>query len=378
MMYKKIDKSIFNKITNLNRDSSLDIIIRYKSKERAISVLRDLDIKDFTILPFISSVACNIKYKDLYTLAKIKNVTYITSNAKVTSLIFNSKNYLHYENVSSFIASRPKHTCVVIDTGVYPHVDFLLGKKRIIKFVDMINYKVDMYDDNGHGTFVTGVFVGGGIVDNYSGIDSNANVIVIKGLDKNGETTSSKILESMQWILDNKDKYNIKVVCMSFGSVLGGVDDPLIYGAEILWNNGIVVVAAAGNNGPEYSTIMSPGGSKKIITVGSLDITKDQVEVADFSSRGPALKNYKPDIVVPGVDIISTSLYKKNQFYTTMSGTSVSTPMIAGVVSLLFNYNQNYTPDEIKFMLINSTIKINGDRNSEGFGALDLSKLYLI
>jgi serine protease AprX len=200
-----------------------------------------------------------------------------------------------------------------------------------------------------------------------------SNIIVIKALNQVGETTTVKILESMQWIMDNKDKYNIRVVCMSFGSVSSSIEDPLVRGAEILWNNGIVVVCAAGNNGPNSATIMSPGVSRKIITVGSID-SKDN-QVADFSSRGPTIVGgYKPDVVLPGVDIISISNFTNKEFYTTMSGTSVSTPMVAGVVSLLLNYNERYTPDQIKYMLVNSTIKINGDRNSEGFGKLDLSK----
>ena len=83
--------------------------------------------------------------------------------------------------------------------------------------------------------------------------------------------------------------------------------------------------------------------------------------------------------LVPGVDIISTNVFKKDhKFYTKMTGTSVSTPMVAGIVSLLYSINFNYTPDQIKYMLINSCVKISGDRNSEGFGYLDLEKLILL
>lgn len=380
-MFKKIDDSVFSKIVTLGDfDVGLDVIIKYENKRRILKDLEKLNLnKNVVHLPFISSVACNIKYKDLYNVASMKSVKYITSNAKVTSLIYNAKTFINYNRVENLISQKPKHTCVVIDTGVYPHIDFLLGRNRIIKFVDMVNSKENIYDDNGHGTFVVGVLCGGGVADKYSGIDNNANVIAIKALDNNGETTTVKILESMQWVLDNKEKYNIKLVCMSFGSVVGSVEDPLMYGAEMLWNNGVVVISAAGNNGPNNETIMSPGSSKKIITVGSLDTTDlENIEVADFSSRGPVFGNYKPDIVLPGVDIISTRIYKNGEFYTTMSGTSVSTPMVAGVVSLMFNHNNNYTPDQIKFMLINSAIKINGDRNSEGFGRLDLGRLKLL
>ena len=84
-------------------------------------------------------------------------------------------------------------------------------------------------------------------------------------------------------------------------------------------------------------------------------------------------------MLLPGVDIHSTCNFDDNRsFYTQMSGTSVSTPMVAGVVSILYSINNNYTPDQIKYMLINSCIKITGDRNTEGYGYLDLRKLILL
>ena len=118
-------------------------------------------------------------------------------------------------------------------------------------------------------------------------------------------------------MVDNRKKYNIKVVCMSFGSMVLSSNDPLITGAEVLWNNGITVVAAAGNSGPESQTIKSPGASSKIITVGAINdnrkngkYNEDNFVIADFSSRGPILDNYKPDLVVPGVDIMGGCNYR--------------------------------------------------------------------
>src|SRR5574344_2777788 len=162
-----------------------------------------------------------------------------------------------------------------------------------------------------------------------------------KAVDNMGELSAINILEAMQWIFDNRKKYNIRVVCMSFGSQPLESGDPLMLGAEALWNSGVVVVAAAGNSGPEIRTIKSPGVSGKIITVGALNdgrdtgvIDKKNFKVAKFSSRGPAYNFYKPDCVACGVDIICTTC-KNDDFYTTMSGTSVSTPIIAGACALL-------------------------------------------
>ena len=93
----------------------------------------------------------------------------------------------------------------------------------------MINGNDELYDDNGHGTFITGIIGANSITSKYSGIDNKSNIIVIKALNSVGETTSIKILQAMQWVLENKQKYNIKVVCMSFGSVFDNTNDPLIF-----------------------------------------------------------------------------------------------------------------------------------------------------
>jgi serine protease AprX len=250
--------------------------------------------------------------------------------------------------------------------------------------VNVINPSKSVYDDNGHGTFVSGVIAGNGTVNpNFVGIDPKSKLIVIKALDGNGETGASTILNAMQWVYDNKDKYNIKIVCMSFGSVSIGRNDPLKLGAEMLWDSGIIVVSAAGNSGPTPETIRSPGSSSKIITVGALDDHRednmpryDLFSVADFSSRGPIFSTYKPDMITSGVNINGLNNNIKNGFFTKMSGTSVSTPMVAGMASIILKKYPKFTPDQVKKYLINCCTPITGDRNSEGFGWLDGRKIF--
>ncbi|MBE5757501.1 MAG: peptidase S8 [Clostridiales bacterium] len=378
-MFSKIDKKLINKIKVQSYNNLIDVIIYTENIKCCKNKLLKYLHSDIIEIPFLKCIGATISGSEIFNISKCEDVVYISSCPKVSSLIYRSKNFLNYDNLINKVPCTGGHSLVVIDTGVYPHIDFTLGKNRIVEFVDLINNFNECYDDNGHGTFVTGIVCGNSITNKYSGIDRNGKVIVIKALDKNGETTTIKILQAMQWILDNKIKYNIKIVCMSFGSFLQETNDPLVSAVDILWNNGIVVVTAGGNSGPKERTIMSPGASRKVITVGSLDNLEDGISVADFSSRGPVFTYYKPDLVVPGVDIISTSVFDNSKnFYTSMSGTSMSTPMVAGIVSLLFNYNENYTPDQIKYMLINSCVKITGDRNSEGYGYLDLSKIILL
>ena len=118
-------------------------------------------------------------------------------------------------------------------------------------------------------------------------------------------------------------------------------------------------MSAAGNSGPEFQTIKSPGVSSRIITVGGFDdnrfdddvYDKKLFEIAEFSSRGPAFNRYKPDVVAPAVDI--TSCDRKGG-YTKLSGTSVATPMIAGLACLILEKYPNLSPDKVKQLLVSN------------------------
>ncbi len=380
-MLNKIDKSIINKIYATGTNNRIiPVIIYVNKKSDAEKLIEDNNILNPKYLSMLSCLIGEVEFTHIFKLSKLNEVRYIADSTKVCAMMYASKKFIGYNFLYEKIPKNiSKHSVAIIDTGISPHIDFLIGRNRIIKFVDLINNREDIYDDNGHGTFISGVLSAGYNTQKYAGIDTISNIIVIKALDGIGETTSIKILEAMQWVLDNKEKYSIDVVCMSFGTIFRE-GDALSVSAEILWNNGITVVSAGGNSGPEESTIMSPGASRKIITVGSLDkLELSNIRVADFSSRGPVGNYYKPDLLLPGVDIVSVSRPKEDgKMYTDMSGTSVSTPMVAGVASLLKYINPKYTPDQIKYMLISACVKITGDRNVEGFGRLDLNRLKLL
>lgn len=341
---------------------------------------------NFYEYPFIKAIGVKLSQSQIIKCAKESTVNFISKQTKVSAQINVAKKILTIDKFYNKKIYGKNVTLAIIDTGINEHLDFVMPKNRIIKFVDLINNKTTPYDDNGHGTFVAGVACGNGLISNkkYCGIAPEVNIISIKALEKNGETGAYKILEAMQWVYDNKNKYNIKVVCMSFGSTPLGNQDPLVIGAEALWNIGIVVVAAAGNSGPESTSIKSPGFSNKIITVGGLNdkrrpdgtFNSELFEIAQFSSRGPAGQFFKPDVIAPSVDIVSTSL-KDNKFYTKMSGTSVATPMIAGICCLILSKYPLLTPDQLKVRLLRNCKKITGDKNKEGFGLANFDLFFV-
>lgn len=335
--------------------------------------------------PFIGAFGARLNSNQIIHFAKTNVVSFISKQAKVSALINVSKKVMSLDTLYAQDCYGKGVKIAIIDTGINPHIDFCLPSMRIVKFIDLINGKEKPYDDNGHGTFVASIACGNGLASGgkFCGVAPKSEIIAIKALGENGEAGADKILEAMQWVSDNHKKYNIKVVCMSFGSNPIGRNDPLVLGAETLWRQGIVVVAAAGNSGPEGETIKSPGFSSQIITVGGVDDNRDsegnfdrkQFRIANFSSRGPAGRFFKPDLIAPAVDITGAHFGDEN-LYSKMSGTSVATPMIAGVCLLVCSKYPNISPDHIKVRLLGNCNKISGNQNEEGFGVLNMSRFF--
>ena len=143
----------------------------------------------------------------------------------------------------------------VMDTGISPHPDIVYNGGPFVSFFDTINHQNRLYDDNGHGTHVAGIIAGNGMMSNklYEGIAPNCKLHIIKILDKNGEGNIKNVMSGIDWLLKNKDKYNIRIVNISVGSVsIKKFDEnsPLVRSVNTLWEAGLIVVTAAGNNGP--------------------------------------------------------------------------------------------------------------------------------
>nr|WP_245831817.1 S8 family peptidase [Oceanobacillus senegalensis] len=280
----------------------------------------------------------------------------------------------------------------IIDTGIHPHEDI---QGRIVAFQDFINNRSAPYDDNGHGTHCAGDAAGNGAMSGgeYQGPAPEANLIGVKVLDKMGSGSLSTVIAGINWCIENKSLLDIDILSLSLGSdaVESAADDPVVAAVETAWDMGITVVVAAGNSGPTEGTIASPGISQKVITVGAANdndsIDRSDDSVANFSSRGPTIDGLiKPDLITPGVNI--TSLRSPNSFidktnkgarvdtnYISLSGTSMATPICAGVVAQLLQQNPNLSPDDVKTKLIEASIHMGQPPTSQGNGYLDASLL---
>ena len=371
-MKKKIDKVLLLAAGCAGEKSQIECLVFYTNIDLARAYLHRKKITILNEYLFIKAFLVSVTDEEMFELAKLSYIKHLSSNSQAFALIDVSRKILGTDRLG---LSGKGITIAYIDTGIHSHLDFKLIRDRVVFFKDFISDKNSMYDDNGHGTFVTGVGSGSGYLSGgkFSGIAPCSNIISLKALDKRGEAGSEKILDAMQWVYDNHKKFNIRVVCMSFGSEPLGINDPMMKGAEALWKEGVVVVAAAGNSGPEYETIKSPGVSPYILTVGGFDdarfedggFDRKNFKIANFSSRGPAFRRYKPDIVAPSVNINSCGI---KESYVKLSGTSVATPMIAGMSALLLERNSWLSPNDVKRILISSASAITHNRNLEGYG----------
>jgi len=242
-------------------------------------------------------------------------------------------------------------TIAVMDTGVHPHPDFdgrLLGQADFVQGLPMA------YDDNGHGTHVSGCAAGDGLMSDgvHKGMASEANIVGVKVLSGEGSGRNSDIIKGLQWCIDNKDELNIRVINMSLGgpSSKDWENDPINQAVKAAYEAGIVVLAAAGNEGPNRKTVGSPGNSPHAITVGAADDRETPSDPSDdtmagFSSRGPTKDGrHKPDVVAPGEHIFAALAPSTDKMYSGLQN-GVLHKAIAGLDSLPYE-TLNTLPDE--------------------------------
>lgn len=268
----------------------------------------------------------------------------------------------------------------ILDTGIFLHQDF---ENRVTAFTDLVRHRIEPYDDNGHGTHIAGIIGGAGLESGgrYHGVAPGCSLICLKVLDHKGNGYASDVLGGLKWIREHKEEFGIRVVNISVGS-LGkksmSENSALVKGVDAAWDAGLVVVVAAGNNGPGQRTITTPGISRKVITVGCSDDYKE-VDVAgnkmiDYSGRGPTSACIlKPDIVAPGSNIVSCAGRKGG--YTRKSGTSMSTPLVSGAIALLLEKYPEMTNLEVKLRLREKAVDLGLPRNQQGWGLLDVERL---
>ena len=333
-------------------------------------------------LHIINAVAVHLPSNNIRSLSQREQISRVHLDDIVMKMMDKASTTVASHYANSHGLTGKDIGVAVIDTGVHPHADLTSPKNRIVKFLDLVNKKSSPYDDDGHGTHVAGIIAGNGFSSRgkYTGIAPDAKIIAIKSLDENGGGNVSDVIAGIQWAIENKDPYNIKVITLSLGikTKASYRDDPLCQAVTQAKNKNITVVVAAGNSGPNPSTISSPAISPHAISVGACDDRKasnpQDCSIANFSSRGPTVdKISKPDVLAPGVGIQSLS---NEDGYTSLTGTSMAAPIVAGCIALLYEENPNLTYQEIQRKISQGSIDLGEEANSQGAGLLDFKKIF--
>jgi len=258
-------------------------------------------------------------------------------------------------------------TVALIDTGADRDHEALAGK--IVAFKDFVNNQTASYDDNGHGTHCASLIAG----EKGTGVAPGASLLVIKVMDREGACYLSDALKALDWCLENKDRYGIKVISFSVGGESPSDGTSLLDEAcNKMVEEGLIMCVAAGNSGPAASSIVIPGDAENVITVGAVDSFG---AIFELSSRGPTAKgDTKPDLVTFGVDVVS-ALAGSKRGMSSVSGTSMAVPQVSGAAALLLEAKPDLAPADVKRVLLKTADNLgaSGQDNVYGYGALNLT-----
>jgi serine protease AprX len=292
-----------------------------------VSVLSNLNIR-----------IVDVQANNIEVLASDPSVAYISLDAPVrssghvtnttgTQQVRAQKSLLGLNN----ILDGSGVTIALLDSGIdSKHKSFATTGK--IKFSKDFTGENRTDDPWGHGTHVAAIAAGDGAATSgaYEGIAPGASLVNLRVLNSEGIGKVSGVLAALDWLIANKNNYNVRVVNMSLGTpaISSYEDDPICNAVRKLVDSGVVVVAAAGNTGKDasgqkiYGAIHCPGNEPSAITVGASNSfgtdPRNEDSVTSYSSRGPTrsfsvdsygLTHYdnliKPDLVAPGNKIIA-------------------------------------------------------------------------
>jgi serine protease AprX len=388
-----------------NPAQKFDVIIqsdRGHSTSTAASRVRDVGGSVGRKFHSITGASARLSGRALLALARKDHILAITVDAPAYSTYENGEMWretTHIDALWSYLdpltglgAPAPQAPAIaIVDSGV--------DATRLQDFGTRLLAQVNLSslapgatgDGQGHGTMVAGIAAGASPA--YPGVAQNAPLVSIRTSDAHGQSVTSDVIAAADWILANKNAYNIRVANFSLaGSVETSFRfDPLDKAVERLWFAGVVVVAAAGNHGTEdgadVSMSYAPGNDPFIITVGALDQqqTADPYDdsVAWWSGKGYNMDGfYKPDMAAPGRYLVmpvpmGATIPKTvpervvAPGYMWMSGTSFAAPIVAGAAAQLLALHPDWGPDEVKGALMLSATYLSDP--GAGVGGIDAS-----
>ena len=390
----KIDALLTEQLSQLAPGATLDAILTYDyqptAQDVAAAEATGALVHQFQALPMLAVRGTADQIRSTFNLNGLASVFF---NKQLRYLMNQSVKTIGADRVWNELGYTGKGVGVaIIDSGVDgTHPDLTAAMTQNVKILtpniftrgtSSIAVGAQNSDTtSGHGTHVAGTIGGRGTASGgyYRGVAPDSKLI---GIGAGDVISILYALEGFDYVLANRAKYNIRIVSNSWGTT-GKYDagDPINVASKRAHAAGITVVFASGNEGPDQNTLNPYSVAPWVIGVAAGN--KDGRTLASFSSRGiPGSSVYHPTITAPGVDIVSTRAPNSLlpvlgviddinirpawiPYYTTMSGTSMATPHISGVIALLLEANPNLTPDQIKSTLIKTATPMAGYQQFE-------------
>jgi len=392
-------------LQGLPASASVDVIIQFTGppSQADLAAISQAGGVMRQAMQSIHGALVTVKVGQLNGIAHNPNVLYISPDRKISSSLEFAEPTVNANIAFQYGWTGAGVGVAIIDSGVAFHPDL---KGRIVYSESFVPTDSSTNDAYGHGTHVAGI-VGGNAFDStgpnyiytFRGIAPQANIINLRALDSSGQGSDSSVINAIERAIQLKNTWNIRVLNLSLGRTIAEsyTLDPLCQEVEKAWQQGLVVVVAAGNDGRDnsmgtngYSTIASPGDDPYVITVGAMKdmgtTTRSDDLVASYSSKGPTLLDQvvKPDLVAPGNSVVSAlaagsqlpqrfpggvvpvSYYFKggktnntsnSSYYFRLSGTSMAAPMVSGAAALLLQRDSTLSPDQVKARLMKAATK---------------------
>lgn len=369
---EKITRGLMRSL-NIIRDNEqlIPIIVRYSPDRRVMRGMEGIvgiqHVHSYHLRPFAHMMATP---RAIQRLAENPDVLRIYQDLPVYALLDISIPQIGIPRLWEEGLRGEGTRIAVIDTGIdVDHPDF---EGRIAATSDFTGEGPG--DRNGHGTHCASIAAGSGAAyeGKYRGVAPAATIYAAKVLRANGQGMMSTVMAGIEWAVDQ----GVHIINLSLGGPgPGDGSDALSEMCDAAVADGVTVVVAAGNDGPNGYTIGSPGSARSVITIGACN---GDDRIAPFSSRGPTTDGrVKPDVVLPGVDIVAaraggTSMGTVvDEWYTSASGTSMATPHAAGVCALLLQAHPGLTPAQIKARLMGTAIDLGAVPYAQGKGRVD-------
>lgn len=399
---------------NLNSDQKYRMIILFRYEADVIRFINSNNydvsiISVYKIIPAILVLATPLQAKQISMIEGVikiwldQKVNYLpkpeveviniptesTLKAESDGIDFNlTKIHEKYNGTNVIVA--------VLDTGIDPtHPDLndldddeTTNESKVITGVSFVEMEPYYWGDfNGHGTYVAGIIAGTGNASGGAvrGVAPGAMLMNVKVLASTGEAYQSWIISGIEYAVN----HGADIIAMCFSGP-GMPGDPVCRAIDAAIEYGVVVVTSAGDEGPTYSSIGSPGMAYSAITVGNYN--QFQGFVAENSSRGPNLDlRIGPDLIAPGVAVISCRVNTTanpldyeiadfgtpiNESYTNASGSFAAAAFVAGACAILIQAFQLLDPIGLKFALQKNADDIGVNPNAQGLGVIDIYKTF--